>query len=59
MTQSLIVGNAAEGGAAGSGGQAGKARGGGVYNDQVDGATIQIDALTFIHGNEPDDRSGC
>jgi hypothetical protein len=47
------------GGAAGSGGQAGTALGGGVFNDIFVGATVSIDALTVIFGNKPDNCFGC
>ena len=55
VTKCLIASNAATGGTAGAGGQAGDALGGGICNS----GTIQIDALTFIFGNSPDDRFGC
>jgi hypothetical protein len=45
----VVVGNQAEGGAAGTSGQAGQGQGGGVY--VADGATVYADALTVITGN--------
>jgi hypothetical protein len=54
LSESAITGNKAKGGAADSGGLPGEAHGGGVYNDL--GATLLIDALTWICGNGPDDR---
>ncbi len=62
LNKSTITRNKAKGGAAGSGGEAGLGIGGGVYNDRVDGATISIDALTWIFANYADlfpDRYGC
>jgi hypothetical protein len=58
LIQSLLVGNAAVGGSAGSGGTAGLGIGGGIFNL----GTIFIDTLTVIFGNKADlfpDCFGC
>jgi hypothetical protein len=59
VIHSIIVGNAAMGGAAGSGGQAGSALGGGVFNYFFTGATVSIDPLTVIFGNKADAFPDC
>ena len=59
LIESIITGNKAKGGAAGSGGVAGLGMGGGVYNDVDLGATISIDALTAIFGNDADEWKDC
>jgi hypothetical protein len=59
LTKSIIAGNKAKGGAAGSGGTAGLGVGGGVYNDVLFDATISIDALTAIFGNDADEWDDC
>jgi hypothetical protein len=58
VIHSIIVGNAAVGGAAGSGGTAGLGIGGGIFNV----GTIFIDPLTIMFGNKADlfpDCFGC
>ena len=59
LTKSTITGNKARGGAAGSAAVAGLGVGGGVYNDVDFGATISIDALTAIFGNDADEWKDC
>ena len=61
LVESTVTRNTAQGGPAGSGGRAGVGVGGGVCNDVDFGATIEIDLLTLIFGNQADvgeDRFG-
>jgi hypothetical protein len=62
LVESTITLNTAQGGPAGSDGLLGVGVGGGVYNEVDFGATIAIDLLTLIFGNQADvgeDRYGC